>query len=33
MLQFIENGSISSVQGIKAAGINAELKNRKKILL
>ena len=32
MLQFIENGSISSVQGIKAAGINCGIKKQKKDL-
>ncbi len=32
MLQFIENGSISSVQGIKAAGINSGIKRQKKDL-
>jgi len=32
MLQFIENGSISSVQGIKAAGINSGIKKQKKDL-
>jgi len=32
MLQFIDNGSITSVQGFKAAGINCGLKRQKKDL-
>lgn len=32
MLQFIENGSVTSVQGFKAAGINCGLKKQKKDL-
>lgn len=32
MFQFIENGSITSVQGIKAAGINCGIKKQKKDL-
>ena len=32
MFQFIENGSITSVRGIKAAGINCGIKKQKKDL-